>query len=462
MILRPYQLEDVISLRPHPTHGIFNEQRTGKTPTSLVAISEKVAGRIVIVSTASMLYVWEEESIRWTRRPTFVFAGKNREDAFFDWGTTPNAVLILSYDMFKTVSSRAGMVDKILKAKPEGLIVDEAHRAVGRKTANFKALARMRNVPCRLYLTGTPAPSHPSQVWSLLHFIDPKTYSSYWQFVESFFNMDEQRLPYHVQLTSGVNSIQEPTTFKSPALRDVYTSILAQHSIMRKRKDVMPWLPPATQPRRIRLHPTASLCTHIDKLNKFFKIGDLRVQGILDQLLRTRQLLVDPKLVGVNITSVKTDWLCTFYKEYDTASIIIFSRFTQYLRNVQEALTKKGATVGLIVGGVSPSVRKSLLDDFQSDRLKILLIQIDAGKEGLTLDNADYLIFTDIYPPASDILQARDRIVATSEARVKPTEIIELVMADTYDECLYDMVESGISETDIANNYIHYLKGGIT
>jgi len=111
-----------------------------------------------------------------------------------------------------------------------------------------------------------------------------------------------------------------------------------------------------------------------------------------------------------------------------------------------------------VVGETPAKERNDLISSFQHGTLQVLTIQIDAGKEGITLDNADVLIFTDIFPPASDILQAKDRIVATSEERNKPKEIIELMMADSYDEALYDIVAKKIELTDIANNYIKYLQ----
>ena len=89
----------------------------------------------------------------------------------------------------------------------------------------------------------------------------------------------------------------------------------------------------------------------------------------------------------------------------------------------------------------------------------MLLINLDAGKESLTLDRAETAIFTDKYPPAGDIQQAEDRFVATTEAKAnKPHLIIELMIKGTYDEDLYKLVQKNIRETDIINDYKKYLE----
>ena len=454
MNLRPYQIEDARELMKHNSYGVFNEQRTGKTPTSLTAMTAMARGRILIVCTASMLYKWAEEAKTWTDRDVYVYAGSktHRAVALSYFEANPKSIMVVSYDLFKTTKNSEGLKDLIVnKIKPEGLIVDEAHRCVNRGTANFKSLRRLVKIPYRLYLTGTPAPNHPSQVWALLTMIDPKRFTSYWRFVEEFFAIDVQR----VSNNASIDSVQKPTDFL-PTKEQEFIQLLNKYSIMRKRADVMPWLPPQEPPTRIKLPLTPSQRKYLHELSNFFETDHVIVQGVLDQLLRYRQICLAPELLGLKGNSPKLDWLETYISEYSEKSIVVFSRFTKFLHLAKEKLK---CDAGVIVGEVSAKERQDLINDFQSDNIKVLLIQIDAGKEGLTLDQADTLIFTDTYPPASDILQARDRIVATTESRNKPKEIIELAMAESYDEALYELVDHRIDSTDIANNYIKYVKG---
>ena len=89
-----------------------------------------------------------------------------------------------------------------------------------------------------------------------------------------------------------------------------------------------------------------------------------------------------------------------------------------------------------------------------------MLINIKAGKEGITLDNADVAIFTDKYPPVGDIQQAEDRFVATTKDRLDTGHtIIDLVMEDSYEVNILRMLANNANEVDIINNYIKYMKG---
>jgi hypothetical protein len=102
---------------------------------------------------------------------------------------------------------------------------------------------------------------------------------------------------------------------------------------------------------------------------------------------------------------------------------------------------------------------KQIKGDFQKGKFDILLLQIDATKEGLTLDRAETIIFADKYPPVSDLQQAEDRFVATTEARKnKPHTVISLMMKDTYDEVIEHMIKERKSETDIINNFKEFIK----
>jgi SNF2 family DNA or RNA helicase len=175
-------------------------------------------------------------------------------------------------------------------------------------------------------------------------------------------------------------------------------------------------------------------------------------------MMRERQILLHPGLLDLEGTSPKLAWLEDYLNDYPDKPILIFSRFTQWL----ELLQKMKSSMGLITGKSKPSERQLLIDAFQSGKLSVLGIQIDAGKEGLTLDRAETIIFTDVSRPMSDIIQARDRMIATTESKAAvPKEIIELVMEGTYDEVLFDNIDKDYAETTAINDYKkHISKGG--
>jgi hypothetical protein len=56
------------------------------------------------------------------------------------------------------------------------------------------------------------------------------------------------------------------------------------------------------------------------------------------------------------------------------------------------------------------------------------------------------------------VQQAEDRFIATTKDRAtKPHKIIQLMIRDSYDERLYDLVQEYAEEIDVVNDYKKYL-----
>ena len=74
------------------------------------------------------------------------------------------------------------------------------------------------------------------------------------------------------------------------------------------------------------------------------------------------------------------------------------------------------------------------------------------------MDRAEAIIFTDKYPPVGDIEQAEDRFIATTKEKSnKAHTIYNLILKDTYDQQIYEMIKQKKSMIDIINDYKKYL-----
>ena len=445
MQLREYQEEDVQKLLTQPSMGVFNEQRTGKTPTSITVMHRRGVQRLLVICPASLMYKWAEEYETWTGQTAGVIGSATKFNADPHTEQLMYPCLIINYENLRDHKNTKGAWEKLLKKyKPEGLIVDEAHRCKERKTANFKAVSKFRHVPYRLYLTGTPAPNKPWDIWALLHLIRPDNYTSYWGFIAEFFEEE--------QLYLGGSVISQPTRFK-PGKQEFLQKCLDHISIMRKRKDVMQWLPEMNAPTIIRLPCTAQQRKYITDLETNFETEHVNTQSILEQLVRIRQICGAPAILNLKGDSPKIDWVKQYLSDYPEKSVILFSNSKRLIHVVQSSVK-----CSVITGDTPPKERQQHIVSFQNGTTRVLILQTQAGKEGLTLDRADVTIFLDTYPPAADYLQAKDRMVPTKLENVKAQEIIHLMMKDTYDEHLYHLVAQGVSATDVINDYIKYIK----
>ena len=443
--LRPYQKEDAQFLSTLQTGACFNEQRTGKTPTILEVYRLQKHTKAVIVCPKSAIPQWTTEFTRWTGKPCVAIKGtkKQKDKALAEW----THGLVIGYATLKQTAKSEGYLKQILDKNPDMVILDEAHCIKNPKSANAKAAFSLIKVPYRFVLTATPAHGKPQEIWSLLHFIKPKVYTSYWKFINEYFVVK--------QVYMGPKTFKEIQNFKIG--KDIQLlNELKLFSTQRKRKEVMPWLPEKDY-QKIYLEPTPKQTQCLNELENFYETENVITQGTLDRLIRYRQLCLDPRLLDIHCRSPKVDWLLDFLDDNPEKSVIIFSKFTSFLKKLKEDLQNKA--VGCIIGSTSLTQRAELIKTFQNKNLQILLINIDAGKEALTLDSADTIIFTDKYPPYGDIAQAEDRFIATTKNKAdKEHTIYELILKGTYDEALYDLVNIRATSTDVINNYKIYLK----
>ena len=184
-----------------------------------------------------------------------------------------------------------------------------------------------------------------------------------------------------------------------------------------------------------------------------FETEHINTQSILEQLVRIRQICGAPAMLGLKGSSPKVDWIKQYIADYPDKSIVIFSNSKRLIY-----LVKSYVRCVVITGDTPTKERQQPIVSFQNGTTRVIILQTQAGKEGLTLDKADVTIFLDTYPPAADYLQARDRMVPTIPEHVKPQEIIHLMMKNTYDEHLYQLVAKGVSDTDVINDYKKYIQ----
>ena len=100
--LREYQKEDVKFLAARKAAACFNEQRTGKTPTSLSTMKIKGVTKLLIIAPASTLYTWAKECKTWWFEglPVIVVDGAahKRKKLIEEWKT---GALIISYECLR-------------------------------------------------------------------------------------------------------------------------------------------------------------------------------------------------------------------------------------------------------------------------------------------------------------------------------------------------------------------------
>lgn len=434
--LRPYQRVDVNYLKQIGSAGIFNEQRTGKTPTTLVLMEEMGFKRVLIVAPATLLINWKEETFLWTNREAIVLTGtkRQREKLYKIVQQMENTCMIISYETLRND------LQTVLKlGRFDAMIVDEAHRLrsliKGRRASAVSRAVRKvgKHAKYRYALTGTPTVREGSEIWGILNFLYPDRFPGYWQFVDRYFEKDFNGFGVEVGGYKREEELQE---------------ILAVASVNRKRKDVMKWLP-EKQYQTINLEMNRKQAKIYNDVKDTFVYEDkIDAPSVLAQLIRLRQLTTCPSLLVEGVQSEKEKFILEWIDDNPNDNVVIFSTFSSYLKQLQKKI--KGSV--MITGEVSKNDRDKAVKAFQAGKAKVLLANIKAAGTGLTLDRAETVIFLDKEYNPSDNEQAEDRIVPVSKERNHNMHVISLVMKDTIDEMINDLLERKVDITKVVND----------
>ena len=425
--LRPYQQADVDFLLHIPHVGIFNQQRTGKTPVALKLIEKHGFRKGVIVCPATLVYNWEKEVRKWTGLNPVVAAGtkKKRQKIYDDYLQSDDRVMIISYDTLK-------LDINTLLSPTEFVILDEAHYICNHRVKRAKACYALgRYAKKRIALTGTPSKNKGVEVYGILHFLYPDWFPGYWSFAERYFHVWDAPWGRDIGKAIRPEELQE---------------ILNIISVQRKRSEVMKWIPPVTQEKIILTMEPEQEKAYTSMLRDFVA-GDVDAPNILAQLTRLRQIALGPESLGLKAPSVKEEWLKEFMSEFD-GQAVIFSCFSSYL----EILSKRYG-LPLIEGKTKKEDRQQIVEEFQAGKHRFLLANVEAAGTGLTLDQADTVVFLDRHFSPTVNEQAQDRIVPTTEESNQKVHIIDLITKDTVDEKIIDLLEKKENILRIVNNY---------
>ena len=427
--LRPYQRVDVEFLTMRKNAAVFNEQRTGKTPTTLLAVKSRM-NKGIIVCPAGLKLNWSREAQAWINRSSTVVSGtkKRRTRLYKEFAEADRGILILSYE---TLRSDLTLVDMPYDV----LIVDEAHRLRNYRTKQSGAVYDIAKQAQHVFaLTGTPAVNHPADIFGILKLLRPKKYTSYWNFVERYFGYEQSRFGREVLRLK-------------PHMVEEFTDVLDTVSVQRKRVDVMKWIPPIVQ-RQIPLELSDVQTRYYKQLMETYRYDDNVVPNAVALLTRLRQVCLNPGLITEKDSSPKGDFIKEYISDNDE-SVLVFSSFTSFLNKLHSEIPDSV----LLTGEQTQAEKQAAVDKMQKGEAKVMLANVVAGGLGWTLDKVDTIIFTDKSFNPINNEQAQDRIVPTQDAKYGTKQIITLIMQDTLEANIEQLLAAKQDIIQYVNNY---------
>lgn len=367
---------------------------------------------------------------------------------------------------------RLDWIVKHPKGKPvfwwDHVIADECHLG---KNRNAKRTVVWKHIKTRKKTgaSGTPADDKPQDFWSVLNWLDSRTYSSYWRFYDTYLDWSTHpRNGYRV--VHGVKNI------------DQFHREVAPFYIRRTLQDVRGDMPPktygkinvelTTRQRRdydamhkfqvarigeaneellvtykiamyVRLQQMIAGTTSLDWTkfeNAFEKYGHLPEFNVrrLGELGRTgmqpKNMPTGPEVI-INEPSPKID---TVMEMVDTAvdsgeSIVVFSQFRGVIDLIEGRCKKSKYPVSKLTGAMlNQKTRDASVADFQSRKTRVFCGTIGAAGTTITLTAANTLVFTDRHWNPSKNRQAEDRIWRINQDNA--CRIWDVIANDTIDD----------------------------
>lgn len=403
-MLREYQKEGIQFLVDNRRVIFADEMGLGKTIQVLKAVEELAYSRILIIGTKNSLFTWIKEINKWYPNKEIgdvTLVRGSPTERKHAWINFYNGIALCSY------GSLTRDTDLISGKKWEIIICDEVHRPgiKNRKTVTFKALqAVMKQCkPASLFLiSGTPSTRGVQDMWAYLKLLYPKSYSSYWAFMNKFCIVEHNGFGKEIV---GQRNMDE--------FRLAVSNILLQ----RKKIDVTPELPP-----KIRSLEPIELDADQKRLygalaeDLMMKLTDgswLLASTKLAAQTRLRQILVCPRILDDGAsTGAGLEWIIDHIIEHEITKAIIFCPFPSCFEHLEERIREAQIfpQIEQLRGGMEVEAIGRVIDTFKKPNHNVLILVSIKFAESYDLVEAQagYFLGRE-YNPAENY-QAEDRM----------------------------------------------------
>ena len=419
--LRDYQTYGVkwlSFLNQYKFGGVLaDDMGLGKTVQTIAfTTSIEQTAPYLIIGPTNVIYNWEKEIEKFTKRKKTVVYGGNQREKLLEKVPKSNYV-ITSYGILKND------IDFLKNIPFEAIFIDEAQHIKNPKTQISKAVKQL-NAKFKIAMTGTPIENYIQDLWNIFDFVMPD---------------------YLGKLSQFENDIKD-------GRKEQLKTRIKPFILRREKREVLASLPEKTEiiikcdmsPGQEKLYKTV-----LDAAKKGIKNikGKQERLNIFTALLKLRQVCIHPQLLKeVGATDIESSKF-ELAKEKITElideghKIVMFSQFTEMLDIISKWTNEKQFYTERIDGSVSAKARMDAVDRFQtSEKAGLFLISLKAGGVGLNLTAADYVIHLDPWWNPAIESQATDRVHRMGQQN--KVFVYKLITSGTIEEKIQELQES--------------------
>ena len=401
--LRPFQDEGVRWLVGRDKAILADDMGLGKTVQTIIALRilfNKASIRtVLIICPKSLLANWEEEIAHWApelSRLQVVPSPPIREEAWKAvWGKVH--IILTNYEQVRNPPSI------LLSEDLDLLVADEAHRIRNTDSQTTQGIRRLE-VQKFWALTGTPLERDSEDLATLLSTLEPERFS-----------FSDRRL--------------HPASLRSQA---------RPYVLRRLKDDVLDDLPEVLESTQILELLPGQLDSYSQALKALSGSKGTSILAILNQL---RAICDYDSRSG---QSAKVDRIVEIIQDFTTVGDkgVVFSYLLEplsVLRGKIESVLGRNAVIDLR-GSLSVAEREDAIKRFRNDsRIHVMLCSSRVAGEGLTLTEANHVIFLNEWWNPSANSQARDRVVRIGQK--KGVRVYRFKCRNTIEETLEEILK---------------------
>jgi SNF2 family DNA or RNA helicase len=448
--LRPYQLYGYSWLAFLRKWGmgacLADDMGLGKTIQTISLLlrekgtKKKMSAPVLLIAPTSVVTNWEREIGRFASGlKTYVHRGATRLKGGEMRETVKDQdVVLTSYPVARLDAESIQSIQWL------AVILDEAQNIKNPEAKQTQAIRKI-DAEFRIALTGTPVENRLSELWSIMHFLNPGYLGARKAFRENFAlpierYHDEEAIKQLKQLTTPFilrrvktdprvisdlpekvetkiycTLTEEQATLYEAVVQDVMKQIEEEEG-MKRRGLVLSMM---MQLKQICNHP-------VQYLHQKSKLGaDVSLDNRSGKLERLGELLEEV------LAATRND------------RALIFTQFAEMGEMLADYLPKAfGAATQFLHGGTSAKMRDQMVKRFQEDEHAppIFILSLKAGGTGLNLTRANHVFHFDRWWNPAVENQATDRAFRIGQKR--NVQVHKFVTTGTLEEMIDDMIES--------------------
>lgn len=322
------------------------------------------------------------------------------------------------------------------------IVADEAHKMKDKDTKWTIAVKKLDHKMGlrKIAMSGTPMEKSPGDLWSVLNWLEPRKYTSYWAFFDKY-------------VASVPGFVGRKAVGNKPETLSELGDELRPRMIRRSKAEAMPDMPPLIEtvvPLFLEVNQRKAYLKVREAKDLVIKFSDVStmneiiVAHELTRIIRMQQIASDPAELAITGPGVKQLWVRNYVADNPDEQILVFSRF----RNVAVRFAMD-LDAACIVGGKKPHK----LEEFLDGKVQVLCGTIGAMGTALDMPMARTIIFVDTVWSSIEMTQAMQRTHRAGITEAKHVLYLEAV--GTVDKLIRYAVKYKWTEAELVYKFLN-------